>query len=600
MTRISGTLEDQISGATQDNTDVVTKAMEGMAPGQVSSALADRVGDLTKGRKGGYDEGHAVFAAEAFRSAIKKGRSNPAEVAKGLSPQFSNSLSAAIANSNTNMATMTQWAQQLEAFAAELGKNISLTSPLSSGLVPFDLAAPAKLIYPVYSPLRNMIPRTQGHGTAHRAKVITAVSGSNPGSLAVPGNRISIPELPAGGGLGGNQWPNNLPGSGSQTAIDLNVPYKFFGLSESISWLAQFAGQGFEDAEGLANLVLMQEMMMLEERAIISATGTSLSAPATPGLANITSLNSGEVGLSGVTTNVYVVTTAVNFYGETAPSAIASVASANGNVINITPSPSVGALAQNIYVATGTTAPALSAFHLAAAGVGASVYTLQGAIPTTGATPPTADTGTGASTDYEGLVSTISGHAAGGVYPAGYQGSYVNQSVNDTLSVNAINNAFNAMWNGSAGIFADPDILLAEGTDLNRLGLSMANAGTGTAGYRLEINQGEVQNMRAGASTREVVNGITQKIVKMQVHPYLPQGTAMPLSFKLPQPQQNISNVWENVMVQDYLAISWPVIDVTYRKSLFMYGALFCPAVQFNGLLQGIQKTVRGTTGTNS
>ncbi len=33
-----------------------------------------------------------------------------------------------------------------------------------------------------------------------------------------------------------------------------NVPYRFLGISEQLSWLAQFAGQGFEDIAGLANL----------------------------------------------------------------------------------------------------------------------------------------------------------------------------------------------------------------------------------------------------------------------------------------------------------------------------------------------------------
>jgi len=41
-----------------------------------------------------------------------------------------------------------------------------------------------------------------------------------------------------------------------------NIPYRFFGLSESLSWLAQFMGQGFEDVSALANLVLLQEFMM--------------------------------------------------------------------------------------------------------------------------------------------------------------------------------------------------------------------------------------------------------------------------------------------------------------------------------------------------
>ena len=49
----------------------------------------------------------------------------------------------------------------------------------------------------------------------------------------------------------------------AQTAADLNVPYKFFGQSESLSWLAQFAGQGFEDIAALSNLILLQLMLRI-------------------------------------------------------------------------------------------------------------------------------------------------------------------------------------------------------------------------------------------------------------------------------------------------------------------------------------------------
>jgi len=122
-----------------------------------------------------------------------------------------------------------------------------------SGLVPFDLLAPSRLIYPVYTVFRNKLPRPQGQGTMRQERVITGISGSQTGGQGVVD--ISIPELvQAGGGLGAANWPNNLPGAGAQTEVNLAVPYRFFGLTESLSWLAQFAGQGFEDISALANL----------------------------------------------------------------------------------------------------------------------------------------------------------------------------------------------------------------------------------------------------------------------------------------------------------------------------------------------------------
>lgn len=59
-----------------------------------------------------------------------------------------------------------------------------------------------------------------------------------------------------------NNWPLNLPPAGVQDSVNINVPYRFSGLSENVSWLAQFGGQGFEDIAGLASLVLLQEFML--------------------------------------------------------------------------------------------------------------------------------------------------------------------------------------------------------------------------------------------------------------------------------------------------------------------------------------------------
>lgn len=99
----------------------------------------------------------------------------------------------------------------------------------------------------------NKLPRPAGQGTSRIERVFTGISGSQTGGQGV--RDISIPELvQAGGTLASNAWPLNLPGTGSQTETTLNVPYRFFGLTESLSWLAQFAGQGYEDISALANL----------------------------------------------------------------------------------------------------------------------------------------------------------------------------------------------------------------------------------------------------------------------------------------------------------------------------------------------------------
>jgi hypothetical protein len=69
-------------------------------------------------------------------------------------------------------------------------KDITLTSPISTGLVAFNLEAPAKLIFPKMTPLRNKLPRKKGFGTSHRIKVINAISGSETGANDI------LPALP--------------------------------------------------------------------------------------------------------------------------------------------------------------------------------------------------------------------------------------------------------------------------------------------------------------------------------------------------------------------------------------------------------------------
>lgn len=587
--RISGDVAELAN--VQPNTDVVKSATSNLAPGQFSDKISTTMVDLVKGRKGATDN-DALGAEALFRAAINKGNSSPAEVAKGLSPQFSGALNTAF--SSPQATAMSQFVEQVNTqLGAALGKNISLTSPLSSGLVPYDLSAPAKHIYPVYSPLRNRIPRTKGIGTQHLAKIITAIQGSGQG-LGVAGNRMSLSEF-NGGSF--SSFPNNLPGSGSQSITDIAIPYKFFGLTESVSWLSQWAGQGFEDVNGLASLILLQEAMLLEERALIGATSVALGTPGTPTVAARTA-NTGETALSGVTTNVYVKITAVNYYGETAASTGASVAWSAGQVVDVTIAPVAGALAYNVYVTTGASA---GTYYIQTAGVGATKFTLQGALPTSGTTAPASDSGTSSSNDYEGIVSAITGHSAGTVYPTGFKGSYVNQSVGDTLNINTLNAALIGMWNGATGVLANPDHIWGEGGDLARLAQSINTASATAAGYRLAVNQGEVTSLTGGAAISQYVNPVTRKLIDLNVHPYFPQGTAFILSDTVPHPTATVSQVWQNVLVQDYLSISWPVIDVTFRHSLFWYGTLFSPAVQYNGIMQGIQKTTASASaGTNS
>lgn len=543
--------------------------------------------------------GRAMRAEKAWTGAIKKSLSDPGSVFKSLSPEFSNQFGAFL-SSNPQSAMMAQVVASLqEQIGQAIGKSITLTTPLATGLVPFNLVAPSRLIYPVYSPFRNKLPRTQGQGLSYRAKVVTGVSGSQTGSSGGQFVDIAIPELVSGGGSMSN-WPLNLPASGNQDSVDLNVPYRFMGLSENVSWLAQFAGQGFEDVSALANLILLQEMMLNEEAQFIAGTSTALATPGAPTL-TVRNANSGETALSGTITNntVDVRISAANWYGETAAGTLtaATGVTSGTSVVDVQIAPVPGALWYNIYVTVGTVP---GTYYRMFANVGGLNFTLTGAVPTSGTAVPAADTGTFSPYRPEGIIPTLAAHSQGGgqVYPTGWQGGYINQSVGDTLRTSVINTALQQLWDGTGAFRADPAELVGEGGDIMRLSNDIVLSGTAT-NYRLFVEQSETPGVRAGAAVSEFQNPVTRSIVRIVVHPWLPQGTAALMTYNLPFAWSNVANAWEVNLVQDYLSVSWPVIDATFRFSMFTYGAVAANAPQYSGLLQGLQKTDRsGSTGT--
>jgi len=530
----------------------------------------------------------AQQAAIELRTETNRGYTDRNSVVKSLNGDFLNqfgNLKTALSAPSMN--------EQLQQIVGAIG-NPDLTRSFTAGnlgigtsygLVPFDLLAPSRLIYPVYTVFRNKLPRPAGQGTSRIERTFTGISGSQTGGQGVID--ISIPELvQSTGTLASTTWPLNIPGAGSQTQVQLNIPYRFFGLTESLSWLAQFAGQGFEDISALANLILLQEMMLGEEYQMLSATATNLATPGTP-TATVRTAGSNETALN--TTLQAVKVAATNYYGSTAVSTASTTFTvAAGQVVDVTIPAVAGAQSYNIYGYDGTS------YYLLASNVGGVKYTLQGfaSLPAT-VTPPASDTGTGSDTRMEGIIPTLTGKSANGVYPAGWQGGYINQSVGTHLSYNAIYTALQQLWDNSGsnnpGAFrADPAEIVGEGGDIMRLSNDVISQGSATA-YRLFIDQADVAGVRVGAAVSEFQNPITRSVLKMVVHPWLTQGTAMLMTYQLPQTWTNVSNAWEMTMVQDYVSIAWPVIDATFRYSIFMYGALCAHAPQYSGILQGLQ-----------
>jgi hypothetical protein len=467
-----------------------------------------------------------------------------------------------------------------------IGDGITTGSPIGTGLVPFDLEAPAKYLAPRPTPLRNKLPREKGMGTSRRYKRITGITGSGTGGVGVFHPGIS------------ETTQNNFAPVGASNALYLNrgakisyagddqiVPYFEFGVSDSVSFAAQYAGQGFQDVRALSAQSLLYSSMLLEERMLLMGRGANtsyfsgaLASPTAVTVANAAPAT-GETAISGATTTIWVKVTAdAGDFGQSTPSAIASVSASAGTVAVVTVGGAVsGALGYRVYVGTGSGAPADTAMWYAGR-TGSNVFRITGALPTSGtavSVPAAGDT-SAFTYGYDGIMPIVTGS------DSGYT-KVLNSSFNAVSPGVEFQNAFAALY---TAVKADPDEILFNGTDRKNLSELLKNSSS--TNYRLTLAQDEVGNAVIGSVITAIQNEVTGKVVPMTVHPWMPQGNTAILSYTLPIPDSQVSNVWSVVNVQDYMGINWPVIDFQYQMSSYWQGTFVSYAPAWNGSVTGI------------
>jgi hypothetical protein len=549
-----------------------------------------------------YNESNPKLAAERheeFTGELSKALSAPRAFngeTLGGSSDATSQLEALVANKSLAPEALASLNNALTAQRGVMGdtnKEITLTNPLNTSFAAFDLEAPSKLLTPRPTPLRNKIPRKKGVGTSHRVKRILGYTGTGTGGQ-------------------GNIWPgvtettqnNFAPGASnplylergpqiSYTADDLVLPYNSYSLSDQVSFDANFSGMGYQDLRQLSSTSTLYATMLMEERMMLYARGTAsgysgaLAAPASVTLTSPAASGS-QTALAATTYYVYVTSNAGisgSGFGESVLTSVQSTAVASGDVLAISWPAVVGAIGYNIYVGT-TTGAANCTFQGVAQGTsaviqGAGTIGLLGnnfAYSTTGAAASRATSDTSAyATGYDGIIPTVTGANSG-----------FNNTINTTFSTSnpgvEYQNVFYALYNS---VKADPDEILINGADRKQLSDSIKNGST--ANYRLNLTQTEAGDYVGGATIGALNNEITGKMVPLTVHPWLQQGISPVLSYTLPIPDTEVSDVWAAINVQDYMGIQWPVVQFSYDFSTYFRGTFFCYAPAWNGAVSGIQ-----------
>lgn len=474
-----------------------------------------------------------------------------------------------------------------------ISKDITLTSPISTGMVLFDLKAPAEFLVPVETPIRNRFPRTKGTGTSFRYKQITGMTNAQTTSgagLLHPGITDATQTNFANPGSA-NALYFNRPPKISWTGGDVNKAYFQFGLSDEVTWSAYFAGVDFQDPRQLSQSGVLYSSMLAEERMALQGRGPSSGSAGYSGALADPTVTLSQAAASGSQTpipgtpNVYVWVAANSGYatgGVANPTSRIPVAATGspmtlvaGNVITgaITATGNQGAV-YDVYV--GTAAGAANAFYY---GTFSGTFVIQGTLPTTGtaANAVAADQSFQAN-GYDGILAICTGSAAG------YR-KYLNAAFNTSNPGTEFQDAFGAMY---AANLANPDEVLLNSFDRKQLSDLLKIAGT--TGLRMVYNAEDHGAKILGDIVGGLQNEHTGKMVNLTVHPYLVQGVAPILTHQLPFPNSNVPACFEFRNVQDYMGISWPQLQLSYDFSSYWYGAFFCHAPAWQGCITGITR----------
>ncbi len=155
----------------------------------------------------------------------------------------------------------------------------------------YDLRGPAFLIYPVNTPFRNMLPRwgkvNAGYGTAVNWKYTSLGPGSGSGS-----NNYA-------GAAEGQRVGYSLPNENNAVAT-----YAELGVERSVSFTAEFAGEGYTDNVSDEHIRGAHELWLQEEGIIIGGNagsaaglnGFQLGTANTPTVALVAALPTGPAG----------------------------------------------------------------------------------------------------------------------------------------------------------------------------------------------------------------------------------------------------------------------------------------------------------------
>ncbi|MGH7044940.1 MAG: hypothetical protein ACREE2_00950 [Stellaceae bacterium] len=455
-----------------------------------------------------------------------------------------------------------------------LAKSIST----ATGLVAYDLQAPAKNLYPFVTPIRNVMPRVGGGtGTATNWRQVNAIIGSGFDAMGW------VPE-------------GQRSGQMSYSTSNKSATFVTIGEEDAATFEAISAGREFEDIQARMTFRLLQKMMLKEEMAILAGNASLvLGTPATPTLSasgatatlpsatyyvkvaaltlegyQNSSVSAGvatKKTITGVDNNTFTLSGgSSNISGE------ASQAVTLGQTLFCSVAPIQGAVAYAWYVGSTSGAETLQAIT--------TINSMAIAAPLTTGTQSqsaiTTDNSANPSYAYDGILTTAlkdGSNAYVNIMATGTAGVGTPLTASGRGSVVEIDTMFQTMWNNFE---LSPTVLYVNSQELKNITTKVLSNSSGPL-LRYDTpadgSEGEYQLTASGTvqfyyNPFAIYGGLR---IPIRIHPRVPPGTIIGWAENLPiQYQSNeVPNVAEVKTRQDYYQIDWPI--VTRQRQVGVY-----------------------------
>lgn len=438
----------------------------------------------------------------------------------------------------------------------------------TTGFTRYNLELGAKRLYPVNTPLRNMLSRqkvTGGNAINWRALTGINTSKSSPG--VSEGNR--------------NEFL-------SHTTQDFTRKFAGLGHEDYVTFEAGYSGEGFDDIRGLSMETALQSLMISEELMILGGNATlALGTPATP-TDNGTSASGGSIGAATYNVKVVALTLeGLRMAGSTGPvvnttsrtNADGSVDTINGGSSALSAAFSTGALGGS----TNTIKTKVTAIRGAVAYawyVGTAGAEKLEAITTVNQVTLTALAGTGQAATaitadhslntlvFDGIITQISDSTTNGYWKSLDNATLTGNSDGSIVEIDA---ALKNLWDNYQLTVQD---LWVSSQELLNLTNKVTAGGTATA-FRITIPQGAAAQgtITAGSVVGQYISKFSMEggqVLPIRLHPNLPAGTLMGLSYRLPYANNRVPEVWNMAVRQEYYGQDWPLTKRRYEYGTYV------------------------------